>query len=36
MHFRKSNPPAVAAAKAGFSASTTYRLDQDPRPPSQK
>jgi transposase InsO family protein len=36
MQFRKIHPLAVAAAKTGFSASTAYRLDQDPRPPSQK
>ena len=36
MHFRKTNPSTVAAAKAGFSTSTAYRLDQDPRLPSQK
>jgi hypothetical protein len=35
MQFRKSCPPAVAAAKAGFSPSTAYRLEQDPRLPSQ-
>jgi transposase InsO family protein len=36
MHLRKTHRPAVAAAKAGFSASTAYRLEQDPRLPSQK
>ncbi len=36
MQFRKDHPPAVAAAKAGFSPSSAYRLDQDPRLPSQK
>lgn len=36
MHLRKTHPPAVAAAKAGFSASTAYRLEKDPRLPSQK
>jgi hypothetical protein len=35
MRFRKSNPAAVAGAKAGFSAATAYRLDKDPRLPSQ-
>jgi len=28
--------PTVAAAKAGFSAATAYRIEQDPRLPSQK
>ena len=36
MQFRKACPPAVAAAKAGFSPSTAYRLEEDPRLPSQK
>jgi hypothetical protein len=36
MQFRKIHPLAIAAAKTGFSASTAYRLEQDPRPPSQK
>jgi transposase InsO family protein len=36
MKSRQTNTPAVAAAKAGFSTSTAYRLEQDPRPPSQK
>jgi transposase InsO family protein len=36
MHLRKTYLPAIAAAKTGFSASTAYRLDQDPRLPSQK
>lgn len=36
MQFRKSEPAAVAAAKAGFSAATAYRLENDPRLPSQK
>lgn len=36
MQFRKAYPPAVAAAKAGFSPSTAYRLEEDPRLPSQK
>jgi hypothetical protein len=34
--FRSSNDTAVAAAKAGFSAATGYRIDADPRLPSQK
>jgi transposase InsO family protein len=36
MTFRHSEPPVIAAAKAGFSAATAYRLEQDPRLPSQK
>src|SRR5271166_3514267 len=36
MQFRKSDPAAVAAAKAGFSPATAYRLEKDPRLPSQK
>src|SRR5918911_2399878 len=36
MKFRRTEKPLVAAAKAGFSASTAYRFEQDPRLPSQK
>jgi hypothetical protein len=36
MKNRQTNTPAVAAAKAGFSTSTAYRIEQDPRPPSHK
>lgn len=36
MKFRQSDPPHVAAAKASFSPSTAYRIEQDPRLPSQK
>src|SRR5690242_5146279 len=36
MSFRKTETPGVAAAKAGFSAATAYRIEQDPRLPSQK
>lgn len=36
MKYRSSNTPAVAAAKAGFSPATAYRIDQDPSPPSTK
>ena len=36
MQFRKTNRAAVAAAKAGFSPATAYRLEHDPRLPSQK
>ena len=36
MSFRRSEAPITAAAKAGFSSSTGYRFEQDPRLPSQK
>jgi hypothetical protein len=36
MSFQPSNPTAVAAAKAGFSTATGYRIKNDPRLPSQK
>src|SRR4051794_4207287 len=36
MRFRQVEPPVIAAAKAGFSAATAYRIEQDPRLPSQK
>ena len=36
MNFRKSSPARVAGVKAGFSPATAYRLDKDPRLPSQK
>jgi hypothetical protein len=36
MKFRHNNPIPIAAARAGFSAATGYRLAQDPRPPSQR
>ncbi len=36
MQFRKTDPAAIAAAKAGFSPATAYRLEKDPRLPSQK
>src|SRR6202011_3712446 len=36
MCFRQTETPTVAAAKAGFSAATAYRIEQDPRLPSQK
>ena len=36
MKSRQSNSPAVAAAKAGFSTATAYRIEADPRLPSQK
>ena len=36
MQFRKTDPAAIAAAKAGFSPATAYRLEKNPRLPSQK
>jgi transposase InsO family protein len=36
MRHRSTEPIPVAAARAGFSAATGYRLAQDPRPPSEK
>jgi hypothetical protein len=36
MSFRSTNGTAVAAAKAGFSTATGYRIENDPRLPSQK
>jgi len=36
MESRQTNAPAVAAAKAGFSRATGYRIESDPRLPSQK
>ncbi len=36
MSMRQSERASVAAAKAGFAASTGYRIDRDPRLPSQK
>ena len=36
MSFRETEPPVIAAAKAGFSAASAYRIEQDPRLPSQK
>ena len=36
MTFRHPETPTVAAAKAGFSAATAYRIEHDPRLPSQK
>jgi hypothetical protein len=36
MSFRRTETPTVAAAKAGFSAATAYRIEQDRRLPSQK
>src|SRR5215468_6897042 len=36
MKSRQSNDPAIAAAKAGFSTASAYRIEADPRLPSQK
>src|SRR4051812_41294953 len=36
MSFRQAETPTVAAAKAGFSAASAYRIEQDRRLPSQK
>ena len=36
MTYRQTFPPETAAAKAGFSTATAYRIDADPRLPSQK
>lgn len=36
MKYRRKDGPAVAADRAGFSTATAYRLEQDPRLPSQK
>ncbi|MFG1366055.1 IS21 family transposase [Xanthobacter sp. V7C-1B] len=36
MKHRLTDPVPVAAARAGFSTATGYRLAQDPRPPSEK
>ena len=33
---RQNHGPAIAAAKAGFSTATGYRIESDPRLPSQK
>ena len=36
MRSRQSHGPTIAAAKAGFSTATAYRIEADPRLPSQK
>ena len=36
MRYRQNHGPAAAAAKAGFSTATGYRIDSDPRLPSQR
>ncbi len=36
MRFRQTDTPNVAAAKSGFSTATGYRIEADPKLPSQK
>ena len=36
MTLRQTEPPIIAAAKVGFSTASAYRIEQDPRLPSQK
>ena len=36
MNHRKTQSTEAAAVKAGFSTAIGYRIQQDPRPPSQK
>ncbi len=36
MRYRQNHGPAAAAAKAGFSTATGYRIESDPRLPSQR
>jgi hypothetical protein len=36
MTFRRTEPVPIAAAKAGFGAATAYRIELDPRPPSER
>jgi hypothetical protein len=36
MKSRRTEAPAIAAAKAGFSTASAYRIEADPRLPSQK
>jgi hypothetical protein len=36
MRFRRTEPVPLAAAKAGFSSATAYRIERDPRLPSQR
>jgi len=36
MSLRHAEPPVIAAAKAGFSTASAYRIEQDPRLPSRK
>jgi hypothetical protein len=36
MTHRQTNPARIAAAKSGFSGASAYRLEKDPRLPSDK
>ncbi len=36
MKSRQTQPPGIAAAKAGLSTATAYRIEADPRMPSQR
>jgi hypothetical protein len=36
MTIRQTQPPIIAAAKAGFSTATAYRIENDRRLPSEK
>lgn len=36
MKFRQTNPTAAAAAKASISIATAYRIEKEPRLPSQR
>ena len=36
MRFRHTDTPAIAAAKAGFSTATAYRIEADPRLSSRR
>ena len=36
MSYRQTHEAAIAAAKSGFSKATAYRIEDDPRLPSQK
>ena len=36
MSLHRQDTPSVAAAKASFSTASAYRIESDPRPPSQK
>jgi len=36
MSYRQTRSPEAAAAKVGFSTATAYRIESDPRLPSQK
>jgi hypothetical protein len=36
MSLRQSEAAGIAAVKAGFSAASAYRIERDPRLPSQK